>query len=37
MASVSLTRRAFRDLHHIERYSIERWGKTSVEFCPPLP
>lgn len=29
MASVSLTRRAFRDLHDIERYSVERWGGLS--------
>jgi toxin ParE1/3/4 len=27
MASVSLTRRAFRDLQEIERYSADRWGK----------
>lgn len=31
MASVSLTRRAFRDLYGIERYSIERWGKSVAE------
>lgn len=31
MAAVSLTRRAFRDLHDIERYSVERWGKTVAE------
>lgn len=31
MASVSLTRRAFRDLHGIERYSIERWGRSVAE------
>lgn len=34
MASVSLTRRAFRDLHGIERYSIERWGKAVAEDYP---
>ena len=27
MTSVCLTRRAFRDLQDIERYSVERWGK----------
>lgn len=31
MAFVSLTRRAFRDLDGIERYSIERWGKAVAE------
>ena len=28
MAFVGLTRRALRDLQDIERYSVERWGKT---------
>mgnify|MGYP003342925881 CR=1 FL=1 len=31
MASVSLTRRAFRDLHCIERYSVELWGKSVAQ------
>jgi len=28
MAFVGLTRRALRDLEAIERFSVERWGKT---------
>jgi plasmid stabilization system protein ParE len=31
MASVSLTRRAFRDLQEIERCSGDRWGKRVAE------